>query len=573
MIRFSSQRRTRPPSWSWWLLMCCGLCPCYRSSQYGTVEQASATAGSMYAGIELENMQDDEDEDFFEVGLSGEAEDDSHQLDASEQAAAQQWEGRERELADGGSGPDVVADIISAISKRQEIPGRVSSTSVKLPLIPLGSRGLSMLAQALFSHPTLRTLELLSNNVGATASLQEMSQFLTVTRSLTWLEISHNELSDASARHLAVGLRENASLRALFLNNNHLTDAGMQSLCTALAENRGLERLDVSGNLSIGDLTVEALLEAERKRRRRRKREEKEQERSAEFSSTAAAAAPSSSSSSSSSSNPQLTPQHSLTNVNLSSNSLSPHSASPLLELCLLNADSPSRALQLLDVSFCQLDDDACELIIDGVVDGCGWMRMLRLAGDGVGTKARKRVRLWRDAIARMEDGDERRREERRQIIVDVEQKEKAAGSSGGSQKANGERASDSGSKSSSKRHSEDKTGAVSAAAGEGGAGEAQPQRGGQPAAAPAPQSERQQEERRRSKEEAAQPPPETNGHEDGLQDLDSEAATAESDTAETTAGAAAPAATVSSPAAAAKQSEGVFSIDDDPPSDSETGG
>ena len=71
-----------------------------------------------------------------------------------------------------------------------------------------------MLSQALFTHPTLlTTLELIGNEIGGSASFVELSQLLTLTRSLSSLTLSHNELSDNSVRQLSVGLRESQSLR------------------------------------------------------------------------------------------------------------------------------------------------------------------------------------------------------------------------------------------------------------------------------------------------------------------------------------------------------------------------
>ena len=415
MIRLSSLRSRPRASWTWWLLMCCGLCPCYRASIfYGSVDAANAGSSSMYDGtIQLEHMTDGEDEDdFFEVGgltpLEGEPQDYQHPHPPVP-----------AHTADDASEPsaDAVRALIAAIGARQEIAGKVTATAVTLPLVPLGSRGLSMLSQALFAQSQLQLLELISNDVGGTANLHELSQLLTLTRSLTSLTVAHNELSDTGVRQLGVGLRENSSLRSLNLSHNSLTDGGMQSLCSALADNRGLERLDVSGNVSVGDLSVDALLDAEMKRRRRRKREDKEKERQV--------ANTSSISPTPSSPPPVPSTQRSLTHLNLSSTSLSPHCAASLLEIISLSS------LVHLDVSNCLLDDSAAELLVEEAVDRSRQLRSLRLQGNDVGERTRKRVEGWHRWVAALDDAEERKREEGREIVVDepkVSKKAKANG-------------------------------------------------------------------------------------------------------------------------------------------------
>ena len=432
MIRLSTLRSRPRPSWTWWLLMCCGLCPCYRSSVlYGSVDAANAGSSTPHDGtIQLEqltDMEDDTEADFFEVGLTGDDDEHLHAVAANAAARQQQHVAAKAPSAvEDVTGPnaDVVRDILSALSRKAELPGKVSSTSVTLPLIPLGSRGLSMLSQALFSHPTLLTLELISNNIGGTAPLIELSQLLTLTRSLTSLTLSHNELSDQSVRQLSVGLRENASLRSLNLSNNALTDGGLQSLCAALADNRGLERLDVSGNLSIGDLTVDALLDSERKRRRRRKREEKERERQLANTSSSPMPLPP----------PSPSSQRGLTHLTLSSNVLSPHSAPSLIELMSLSS------LVYLDVSSCMLDDTAAELLVEEAVERAKTLRTLRVEGNEIGERTRRRVDAWRKWVGALEDPEEKRREETREFVVDAPKPDKKPRTNGARSRPRSER-------------------------------------------------------------------------------------------------------------------------------------
>ena len=355
--------------------MCCGFCPCYRSSiLYGSVDSANASASSYDpTSIQLEQMTDDDD-DFFEVGL------DSHP-DSPHPRPPHLPPTLPTPLDPPSSTADIVRRLIEAIQRGEEVPGKVSSTSVNLPLVPLGSRGLSMLSQALFTHQMLGTLELISNEIGGSASFNELSQLLTLTRSLQSLTISHNELSDNSVRQLSVGLRENQSLRSLNLSNNSLTDGGLQSLCAALADNRGLERLDISGNLSVGDLTVDALLDTERKRRRRRKREDKERERQHANTSSSPPPAPATSSSS----------QRNLTHLVIASNSLSPHCVPSFLELLSLSS------LVYLDVSHCLLDDTAAELLVEEAVERSRQLQGLHVEGNDIGERTRRRVDAWEE--------------------------------------------------------------------------------------------------------------------------------------------------------------------------------
>jgi hypothetical protein len=193
------------------------------------------------------------------------------------------------------------------------------------------------------------------------------------------------------------------------------------------------------------------------------------------------------------------------------------------------------------------LDDDACELIVDGVVDGCGWMRMLRVAGDGVGAKTRRRVRVWKEQLNGMEDGEERRREERRQIVVEVERKEKVE------DRANGE-----------KKHSRpNKRNSVEKARAGGEHGAAQ-----QNAQQSATQEQLQQEEQQeteKAKNDAAD-----RANEKEAERVEVIVAKDEEDETAVSEAVPVPQPLTLAALAASSNSDAVFSIDDDPPSDAD---
>ena len=76
---------------------------------------------------------------------------------------------------------------------------------------------------------------------------------------LTYLDLSNNNIGDAGATALATALHTNISLTALSLYNNNIGDAGATALATALHTNTSLTTLDLRYN-NIGAAGVNTLM-------------------------------------------------------------------------------------------------------------------------------------------------------------------------------------------------------------------------------------------------------------------------------------------------------------------------
>ncbi|CAF0846280.1 unnamed protein product [Adineta ricciae] len=104
---------------------------------------------------------------------------------------------------------------------------------------------------ALFSDPTLTTLDLQGNQIRAQGA-GDLAQALLSNKTLTTLNLGMNEIGDQGAGDLANALLSNKTLTTLDLGGNEIGDQGAGDLAKALLSNKTLTTLDLGYN-QIGD--------------------------------------------------------------------------------------------------------------------------------------------------------------------------------------------------------------------------------------------------------------------------------------------------------------------------------
>eukprot|EP00752_Nemacystus_decipiens_P015198 g13533.t1 len=137
---------------------------------------------------------------------------------------------------------------------------QVNGSGKKLSILTVGSSHTAGAGVGSFlrGHPTLKELELEWEGV---RDLSSIAQALAEHRSLTRLNLTHNEIGPRGAIQLAGALRSNKSLTELDLRENSLGPTGMKAIADALASNDTMRTLHLQDN-SIGDDGVIAMTEA-----------------------------------------------------------------------------------------------------------------------------------------------------------------------------------------------------------------------------------------------------------------------------------------------------------------------
>ncbi|CAM9307083.1 unnamed protein product [Scytosiphon promiscuus] len=136
----------------------------------------------------------------------------------------------------------------------------VNTAGTKLSILTVGSSHTAGAGVGTFlrAHPTLKELELEWEGV---RDLSSIAQALADHKSLTRLNLTHNEIGPRGAIQLAGALRQNKSLTELDLRENSLGPTGMKAIADALASNDTMRTLHLQDN-AIGDDGVIAMTEA-----------------------------------------------------------------------------------------------------------------------------------------------------------------------------------------------------------------------------------------------------------------------------------------------------------------------
>ena len=124
----------------------------------------------------------------------------------------------------------------------------------------IGHSGASALAKALCLNRTLTYLDVSFNNVKQ-AGAEALGVALQTNCTLSHLYLCGNAIGDAGATSLGEGLKSNCTLARLYLTQNRIGDHGAQALGTVMQSNHNLTHLNLQVNL-IGDTGAAALAKA-----------------------------------------------------------------------------------------------------------------------------------------------------------------------------------------------------------------------------------------------------------------------------------------------------------------------
>ena len=129
----------------------------------------------------------------------------------------------------------------------KSLSSNTSLTYLDLSSNEICDSGAASLSQALSVNTSLTYLDLSSNKI-YNSGAASLSQALSVNSSLTYLDLSSNEICDSGAASLSQALSVNTSLTYLDLSSNKIYNSGAASLSQALSVNSSLTYLDLSSN-------------------------------------------------------------------------------------------------------------------------------------------------------------------------------------------------------------------------------------------------------------------------------------------------------------------------------------
>ena len=131
---------------------------------------------------------------------------------------------------------------------------------ILFPCVLIGHSGASALAKALCLNRTLTYLDVSFNNVKQ-AGAAALGMALKTNCSLSHLYLCGNAIGDAGATSLGEGLKSNCTLTRLYLTQNRIGDQGAEALGTVMRSNHNLTHLNLQVNL-IGDTGAAAVAKA-----------------------------------------------------------------------------------------------------------------------------------------------------------------------------------------------------------------------------------------------------------------------------------------------------------------------
>ena len=160
------------------------------------------------------------------------------------------------DLAGNELGAQGVIDLATRI-----FPKLPNLQQLDLSFTKCDENGAKALAYKFLLIPKLTTLNLIGNRIG-TEGAKAIATYINYCPGLTDLDLSSTELGDEGAYEFAVALSKNPppSLRSLSLNTIGITEAGADALATFLNDCPNLKELDLSHN-HVDDTQANHLLE------------------------------------------------------------------------------------------------------------------------------------------------------------------------------------------------------------------------------------------------------------------------------------------------------------------------
>ncbi|HEY9608255.1 hypothetical protein, partial [Allocoleopsis sp.] len=135
-----------------------------------------------------------------------------------------------------------VASLARALTDNQSVTG------LWLKRNPIGTAGAYHIAQMLRHNRTIRTLDLVSTQMGEDGLAAILDALIHTNRTVERLYLGGNQINPDQTYWLADLLRHNPSINGLFLNVNCLGDAGVEVLAEGLQENQTLSELGLASN-------------------------------------------------------------------------------------------------------------------------------------------------------------------------------------------------------------------------------------------------------------------------------------------------------------------------------------
>ena len=157
--------------------------------------------------------------------------------------------------SDERTGPrSISARGVAAICEALHI--NTSVTSLTILSLTLDQNSVQHVAEVIRQHPTLVSLSL----INAGLDMEHCSYLSDALKldTLTYLDVSRNDISGAGAELLCAGLRENKSLQHMTLDNAGITPNGAKALAIVLIHHPVLTSLSLRAN-AIGDVGAEAI--------------------------------------------------------------------------------------------------------------------------------------------------------------------------------------------------------------------------------------------------------------------------------------------------------------------------
>ncbi|XP_068744276.1 NLR family CARD domain-containing protein 3-like [Montipora capricornis] len=154
---------------------------------------------------------------------------------------------------------DLSRGTVSALARALEINSTL--TYLNLSDNEIGDSGAGALAKAMERNSTLTFLDLcISGKIGDSGAAA-LAKAMELNSSLTELHLGYNEIGDSGAGALAKAMERNSTLTKLSLFGNEIGDSGAGALAKAVERNSTLTKLSLFGN-EIGDSGAAALARA-----------------------------------------------------------------------------------------------------------------------------------------------------------------------------------------------------------------------------------------------------------------------------------------------------------------------
>ena len=140
------------------------------------------------------------------------------------------------------------------------LQSNTSLTYLNLSYNQISDEGVRVLASALRTHPSLKRLDLQGNQI-SDEGVKALANGLRTNMKLEYLSLESNQIGDDGVKALARSLQANTILQSLILHSNQIGNEGVKALANALESNTSVEIVSLQSNL-IGDEGGRALLNA-----------------------------------------------------------------------------------------------------------------------------------------------------------------------------------------------------------------------------------------------------------------------------------------------------------------------